>query len=218
MAAKTTPEHSGSTANDVRTLFGPGGYVRMIDYGRGEPADEPVDLTVYAEALAAIGMTVPRSVPRPCEVTGSVVVDLGDGGRALWIDGGGDISGVELAWAIAAALEERVEDAFAAMEEITRRHAAAQRARTEQVFREALAAAGYTPRRVTGFLRRRRADLADRSVLDVLDDENRTREDVLSAVLEVALALSDHPDVLNQFVNDLGAERPGKRDTEARTE
>ena len=212
MASETSPRQFGPAVNDVRVLFGPGGYVRLIDYGRGEPAGDPVDLTAYAEALASIGMTVPRSVPRPSEVSGALVLDLGDGGRALWVDGGGDISGGDLSWAIVAAIEERTDDALAAIEEIGRQHATAQRARTERVFREALTAAGYTPRRVNGFLRRRRADLGDRSLLEILDDDDRTREDVLSVVLEVAMQLTGHPDVLDRFWRALGAERPGDRD------
>jgi hypothetical protein len=171
-------------------LFGPGGFVRLFVFGRGGVAAESVDLTCYAEALACIGVSVPRGVARPSEVTGEIEVWLGEGGRALWVDGGGDISEDDLGWAIAAALEERPDEVAAAFERINREWSASIRSRIEGRIRDALAAVGFTPRGVSGFLRRRQEDLGGRSIRDVLDDPGADVEILVAAVLVTVRAMA----------------------------
>lgn len=84
-------------------LWGPGARVELIDFGDGDRPAVVYDITRIARFLASYGLTCPRTVCLPSTVDGYVTVTQGAGGRALWIDGGGDVDAAAVSWAIAAA-------------------------------------------------------------------------------------------------------------------
>jgi hypothetical protein len=138
-----------------------------------------VDITWVAEDFCRAGIRLARAVPAPAGVTGDVEGDLGAGGRALWVDGGGDIDMSEVLWAIAAALEQLP---LAEVREIID---ARQRAANRQVFaavEAALERAGLTRRQISALLRRPRSALGGRSAVEVFDDVGGTDSKIIEVV------------------------------------
>ncbi len=152
---------------DVRLLFGPGGFIRVNRPGRFDVPASAVDITGIAEDFCRAGIRLPRAVPAPAGVTGDVEGDLGEGGRAIWVDGGGDIALAEVLWAIAAALEQvPVAEVFAIAD-------ARQRSANRLVFaavEAALQQAGLSRRQVNALLRQPRRALGGRAAVEVFDD------------------------------------------------
>ena len=151
---------------EVRLLFGPGGFMRLNWAGRfGVPASS-VDITWLAEDLCRAGIRLRRAVPEPRDATGHVEGDVGEGGRAMWVDGGGDIDIAEVQWAIAAALEQLPTAALVGVADARQRSANLAVLATMET---ALEQAGLTKRQISALLRRPRTALGGRSAQQLFD-------------------------------------------------
>jgi hypothetical protein len=151
---------------EVRLLFGPGGFMRVNQAGRFDVPASTVDITWLAEDLCRAGIRLRRAVPEPREVTGDVEGDLGEGGRAMWVDGGGDIDIAEVQWAIAAALEQLPIAAIVGVADARQRSANLAVLATMET---ALEQAGLTKRQISALLRRPRTVLGGRSAQQLFD-------------------------------------------------
>jgi len=197
----------------VRILFGRGGFVRAHLYGAAGDRGGPVELTRFAAALASVGIAKPRGVAPPSEVTGYLDVDFGEGGRAMWVDAGGDIDQTEVGWAIAAALELHPDESLAAIDAVKRAELAAEARRTEELLRRALTATGYSSRRINSFMSHPSPHLGGRSPRDVLQDQSARVEEFVETVNAATLRLSDGAE-RERFLSVLTAslnERPRRR-------
>jgi hypothetical protein len=159
---------------EVRLLFGPGGFMRVNQAGRFDVPASTVDITWLAEDLCRAGIRLRRAVPEPRDATGDVEGDLGEGGRAMWVDGGGDIDIAEVQWAIAAALEQLPIAEIVAIADARQRAAnrvvlAAIEAALEQV--------GLTKRQISALLRRPRTVLGGRSAEQLFDQVSMTADE-----------------------------------------
>ena len=164
---------------EVRLLFGPGGFMRVNEAGRFDVPASTVDITWLAEDLCRAGIRLRRAVPEPRGATGDVEGDLGEGGRAMWVDGGGDINIAEVQWAIAAALEqlpvaEIIDIADARQRTANRLVLAAIEAALEQT--------GLTRRQISMLLRRPRAVLGGRSAEQLFDQVSMTADEARQVV------------------------------------
>ena len=149
----------------LRLLLGRHARITITVFDRPGQVGEEIDITRAAETLTALGITLPRSTCPPKETNAIVNVDLGEGGRALWVDGGGDISGHEVGWAIAAAFEQVDSD------ELVRMIRTAVRQDAVGQLVQFLADAGLTKAETTRLLNRRRAQLGNRSPREVIETE-----------------------------------------------
>ena len=164
---------------EVRLLFGPGGFMRVNQAGRCDVPASTVDITWLAEDLCRAGIRLRRAVPEPRTVTGDVEGDLGEGGRAMWVDGGGDIDIAEVQWAIAAALEQLP------VAEIIDIADARQRSANRLVLtaiEAALEQAGLTKRQISALLRRPRVVLGGRSAQQLFDQVSMTADEASQVV------------------------------------
>lgn len=157
---------------EVRLLFAPGGFMRVNRAGRFEVPASTTDITWLVEDLCRAGIRLRRAVHKPCGVTGNVEGDLGEGGRAMWVDGDVDIS--EVLWAIAAALEQLPVAEIIAITGARQRSAnrvvlAALEAALEQV--------GLTNRQTRALLRRLRTVLDGRSAQQFFDQVSMTADE-----------------------------------------
>jgi hypothetical protein len=163
----------------VRLLFGPGGFMRVNRAGRSGMPASTVDITWLAEDLCRAGIRLRRAVPEPRSVTGDVEGELGGGGRAMWVDGGGDINIAEVLWAIAAALEQLP------IAEIIDIADARQRSANRLVLTAiegALEQAGLTKRQISMLLRRPRTVLGGRSAEQLFDQVSMTADEARQVV------------------------------------
>ncbi len=151
---------------EVRLLFGPGGFMRVNQAGRFDVPASAVDITWLAEDLCRAGIRLRRAVPEPRDVTGDVEGDLGEGGRAMWVDGGGDIDIAEVQWAIAAALEQLPIAAIVGVADARQRSANLAVLATMET---ALEQVGLTKRQISALLRRPRTVLGGRSAQQLVD-------------------------------------------------
>jgi hypothetical protein len=164
---------------EVRLLFGPGGFMRVNGAGRFDVPASTTDITWLAEDLCRAGIRLRRAVPEPRGATGDVEGDLGDGGRAMWVDGGGDIDITEVLWAIAAALEQLPVAEIIAIAD------ARQRCANRMVLaalETALEQAGLTKRQIGALLRRPRTVLGGRSAQQLFDQVSMTADEASQVV------------------------------------
>jgi hypothetical protein len=182
-------------ADEVRVLFGPGGSLRLVTFGRNGKDAGVIDCTFCAEELVAAGLRLARAVPMPREVTGSVEIDLGDGGRVMWIEGGGDITADDASQAVAAAVEQLDVDALV---EIFRRGAGRVRAAEIESIEGKLVQVGLTRRQVAAMLSRRRKQFDGRSIRTVLMEADAKTDEVDAAftLLFEPLGIEQHKALL----------------------
>ena len=176
---RTVPDMTYDGVAEVRLLFGPGGYMRVNQAGRFDVPASTVDITWLAEDLCRAGIRLRRAVPEPRSVTGDVEGDLGEGGRAMWVDGGGDIDIAEVQWAIAAALEqlpvaEIIDIADARQRSANLAVLAAMQAALEQT--------GLTKRQISALLRRPRVVLGGRSAEQLFEQVSLTADEASQVV------------------------------------
>lgn len=164
---------------EVRLLFGPGGFMRVNLAGRFNVPASSVDITWLAEDLCRAGIRLGRAVAEPRSVTGDVEGDLGEGGRAMWVDGGGDIDIAEVQWAIAAALEQLPVDEIIAITDARQRSA---NRLVLTAIEAALEQAGLTKRQISMLLRRPRTVLGGRSAEQLFDQVAMTADEASQVV------------------------------------
>jgi len=181
--------------DELRILFGPGGFVRLVHLGEHDVEATEVDLTGIAADLAVLGIERARAVARPDSTNGYVEVDLGDGGRVRWPAGGGDLDEDDVAAAIAAALEQIDPDTFT---EIVRREQARTRQAGFDRLRQTLTAAGLNARQVGPLLGSHRRRLDGRSVRDVMCDPDAD-EDLRRQAVDTVLDAVQTRGLLQQF-------------------
>lgn len=151
---------------EVKLLFGPGGFMRVNQAGRFDVPASTVDITWLAEDLCRAGIRLRRAVPEPRGVTGDIEGDLGEGGRAMWVDGGGDIDLAEVQWAIAAALEQLPIAAIVGVADARQR---SENLAVLATMETALEQAGLTKRQISALLRRPRTVLGGRSAQQLFE-------------------------------------------------
>jgi hypothetical protein len=173
-----------ASMDTVQVLYGSGGFVRLTVFGQHATPAEVIDLTAIAADLASLAIRWPRDTCEPRLANGEVEVDLGDGGRALWVSGGGDITQSELLWAVTAALEQASGDDWAAIAEVRRRRFGVF---LIELLERLLEGAGLTARQRAGLFRRARRDLNGHSVRDVLGGDV-AGDELRTAAFNVAFA------------------------------
>jgi len=151
---------------EVEIKFGVGGHMTLHLYSTATHSAQTWDLTAAAAYLASRGVTLAHTVPRPTLANASVEGDLGAGGRALWVDGGGDLTEAETVLAVSTGLEHlRGKDADTLVKALTGPAIAGQMRMARRMLVEVGA---MTNSAAAGFLRRRQPALDGASINDVL--------------------------------------------------
>jgi hypothetical protein len=151
----------------IRVLFGPDGYLRLTIYGEAGEHPKQLDLTTFAEPLVRAGIERTRGIARPADIDGFVSCELGDGGRATWPAGGGDITADEVLHAVACTIEQLRDGELGRL--LDRWNAHLRRASLERAI-TILLEEGISRRRINAVLNARRTQLDGRSARAVIED------------------------------------------------
>lgn len=188
----------------IKVLFGPGGYLRLTIYGEAGSQPDELDLTAYAEPLVRAGIERARTIARPNDVDGFVSCELGEGGRALWPAGGGDITVDDVLHAVACTVEQS--ESGQLVQILDRWNAHLRRKSLDDAV-AVLLEEGFSRRRISAVLNARRTQLGGRSALAVIEDPAADLALVRAANDIVARFILDNTDELTVETICRGARR-----------